>query len=252
MACKRGVKAQPMTVDIGGRQLFLNCVGVAKSPVVILEAGSEATSEAWRLVQPEVAKFAHVCSYDRAGLGRSDPAGHEESIAENVSDLHTLLKKGGVAGPYVLVGHSSGGLRVRLYQSQYPGEVAAMVLVDSAHEEQVWRFNDAIPGAVRGIPQDPAGLARMGMLPARQHSTWHADIPLIVIEHGKPMELPPAAREHAQQAEDAMHALQLDLVSRSKNGELRKAIHSGHDIPTEEPQAVVLAIQDILSRIKPM
>ncbi|HMD77008.1 MAG TPA: alpha/beta fold hydrolase [Terracidiphilus sp.] len=252
MACKQGVEAQPMAVDIGGRRLLLNCAGKAKSPAVILEAGSEATSEAWRLVQLEVAKFAYVCSYDRAGLGRSDPAGHEESIAENVSDLHALLQKAGVAGPYVLVGHSSGGLRVRLYQSRYSGEVAAMVLVDSAHEEQVWRFNDAIPGAVRGIPQDPAGLARMGMLPARQHLLWHADIPLIVIEHGKPMELPPAAREHAQQAEDAMHALQLDLASRSKYGELRKAEHSGHDIPMEEPQAVVKAIQDILSRTKPI
>jgi len=252
MACKHGVEAQTWAVDIGGRRLFLNCAGEAKSPAVILEAGSEATSDAWRLVQPEVAKFAYVCSYDRAGLGKSDPATHEESISENVADLHALLQKAGVAPLYVLVGHSSGGLRVRLYQSQYPTEVAAIVLVDSAHEEQVWRFNDAIPGAVRGIPQDPAGLARMGMLPARQHSSWHTNIPLIVIEHGKPMELPPAALDHAQLAENAMHALQLDLASRSKYGELRKAEHSGHDIPTEEPEAVVLAIRDILSRIKPM
>jgi hypothetical protein len=91
-------------IDIGGRRLFLNCSGKPHSQTVILEAGSESTSESWARVQPRVAEFAYVCSYDRAGLGKSDPAGHEETVAENVADLHQLLGKVALAPPYILVG----------------------------------------------------------------------------------------------------------------------------------------------------
>lgn len=240
---------QGRMVDIGGRELYMNCSGQRRSPTVVLEAGSEATSESWRRVQAGVSKFAYVCSYDRAGLGRSPSAGHEESVAENVADLHALLGKSEIAPPYILVGHSSGGLRVRRYQTQFNNEVVGMVLVDSAHEEEVWRFNDAIPGSVRGVPADPANLPRLGMLPPRQRLQWRVDIPLIVLVHGKPMELPPNMRAQAALAEKIMHDMQQDLASRSAKGELRTAEHSGHDIPNEEPEVVVQAIRDVASRV---
>ena len=255
--CRSGIAGQASRqqrqemIDIGGRRLFLNCSGTPHSPIVILEAGSEATSESWARVQPRISEFAYVCSYDRAGLGRSDSAGHEETIAENVADLHQLLGKAALSPPYVLVGHSSGGIRVRRYQAQFKDEVIGMVLVDSAHEEQIWRFNDISPGFVRGIAANPANLPRLGMLPPQEHLQWRANIPLIVLEHGKPMEFPPALVAQGRLIEKSLHAMQQDLASRSTQGEIRTAQHSGHDIPNEEPDMVVLAVRDVLTKSAP-
>jgi pimeloyl-ACP methyl ester carboxylesterase len=256
-SCRSGMAGQASRhqwqemIDVGGRRLFVNCSGTPHSRTIILEAGSEATSESWARVQPKIAEFAYICSYDRAGLGKSGSAGHEETIAENVTDLHQLLGKAGLPRPFVLVGHSSGGIRVRRYQAQFKDEVIGMVLVDSAHEEQIWRFNDIMPGFVRGVPADPANLPRLGMLPPREHLQWRADIPLIVLEHGKPMEFPPALVAQGQLIEKSLHAMQQDLASRSTQGELRTAQHSGHDIPNEEPDMVVLAVKDVLTKSAP-
>jgi hypothetical protein len=239
----------PTMVNIGGRSLYLNCSGRISSPVVILEAGGGGTSESWDRVQPEVAKVAHVCSYDRAGSGKSDAAAHQHNMQEHVADLHALLQKAGIKPPYILVGHSLGGLIVRRYQTQFTGEVVGMVLVDSAHEEQLARFKD-IPGALVGPPADPANWTRDGFLPPGQPLQWHVDMPLIVIEHGRPMKLPPTAQAHTTQLEQIMHELQRDLASRSSKGQLRTAKESGHDIPAKEPKEVVNAIRDVLRQTR--
>ena len=119
-------------VDAGGWRLHLNCTGDARpsQPTVILEAGKGDFSVEWSLVQTGVAKFARVCSYDRAGDGWSDLGPHPRTFHQIVYELHTLLDKAGVKGPFVLVGHSYGGWLVRLYASTYPAEVAGMVLVE--------------------------------------------------------------------------------------------------------------------------
>jgi pimeloyl-ACP methyl ester carboxylesterase len=128
-------------VDVGGDRLHINCQGCERghgAPTVVMEAADFSLS--WDLVQPGVARFASVCSYDRAGLGWSERGPKPRSAGNMVEELHTLLGQAGVEPPYVLVGHSKGGLFVRLYAHQYPGEVAGMVLVDAAHEEQESRF----------------------------------------------------------------------------------------------------------------
>lgn len=116
-------------VDIGGRRLNIVCTGKG-SPTVILEAGLLADSAAWRLVQPAVSRNTRVCSYDRAGLGFSDPANDARDANAIVNDLHALLHKAEIAAPYVLVGWSSGGPYTRLYQYTYPNEVVGLVEVD--------------------------------------------------------------------------------------------------------------------------
>jgi pimeloyl-ACP methyl ester carboxylesterase len=117
-------------VDIGGRDLFLHCTGEG-SPTVILEAGFGDTSDIWDKVQPGVARTTRVCSYDRAGMGQSDPPPTDvRTFGEVVADLHALLTAAGVPAPYVLVGNSIGGLFVRLYAGTYPEETAGLVLVD--------------------------------------------------------------------------------------------------------------------------
>jgi len=116
-------------VNIGGRRLNIVCSGQG-SPTVILEAGLLADSTAWRLVQPAISRSTRVCSYDRAGLGFSDPAGAPRDAAAIVRDLHALLTGAEIAAPYVLVGWSSGGPYTRLYQYRYPKEVVGLVEVD--------------------------------------------------------------------------------------------------------------------------
>src|SRR5215471_7273636 len=128
-------------VDVGGWRLHLNCTGEARAsqPTVILEAGVGAFSVEWSLVQPHVSKFARVCSYDCAGDGWSDLGPHPRTLRQIVYELHTLLNKGEVKPPLVLVGHSYGGWLVRPYASTYPAEVAGMVLVE-AGADNPWRM----------------------------------------------------------------------------------------------------------------
>jgi pimeloyl-ACP methyl ester carboxylesterase len=120
-------------IDIGGWRLHLNCTGeaVAGQPTVVLEAGIGAFSVEWVLLQPRVAPFARVCSYDRAGVGWSELGPAPRTRHQMVFELHTLLETAGERAPYLLVGQSFGGSVVRLYATVYPAEVAGMVLVDT-------------------------------------------------------------------------------------------------------------------------
>lgn len=132
-------------IDVGGHRLHINCTGKG-SPTVVMEAGAGDFSFDWSLVQPEVARFTRVCTYDRGGYAWSDPGPMPRTMQQIVSELHTGLRKAWAKAPYVLVGQSLGGLIVRVYASQYPAEVAGMVLVDSSHEDdQVMLNNKLVP-----------------------------------------------------------------------------------------------------------
>ena len=131
-------------VDVGGYRLHLNCMGQG-SPTVILDAGLGDFSLTWGQVQPEIAKITRVCSYDRAGYGWSESSPQHQTAITKAEALHTLLVNAEIPGPYVLVGHSLGGLIGRVYTHSYPDEVAGMVLVDSSHEEMYLRQTAAVP-----------------------------------------------------------------------------------------------------------
>lgn len=126
-------------IDVGGWRLHLNCTGQpsASQPTVILEAGVGDFSVEWSRVQPGIAKFARVCSYDRAGDGWSDLGPHPRTFRQLVSELHTMLERAQIAPPYVFVGHSFGGWVVRTYELTYPKEVAAMVLVEGGGDNPI-------------------------------------------------------------------------------------------------------------------
>lgn len=126
-------------VDVGGYRLHMDCQG-SGSPTVIMEAGLGEPSMMWALVQQQAPTTVRVCVYDRAGLGWSDASPKPRTAENMVDELHTLLKNANIAGPYIMVGHSTGGMLVRLYTHLYPTEVIGMVLVDAQHEEQFERL----------------------------------------------------------------------------------------------------------------
>jgi pimeloyl-ACP methyl ester carboxylesterase len=129
-------------VDVGGLRLHLYCTGELQpgQPTVILEALSGGMSSYWVWVQGYLAETTRVCSYDRPGRAWSDPAPSPPTLAGTLQNLHALLQGGGVSAPYVLVGHSIGGLFVRAYTAAYPHEVSGLVLLDSAHPHQFERY----------------------------------------------------------------------------------------------------------------
>jgi pimeloyl-ACP methyl ester carboxylesterase len=122
-------------IDVGGYRLHLDCQGEGE-PTVVIDAGQGDFSLSWAEILTRTAVFSRVCVYDRAGLGWSDPSPKSRTAEAMVEELHTLLAKANVPGPYVLVGASTGGMNVRLFAHKHPREVAGLVLVDSAHEDQ--------------------------------------------------------------------------------------------------------------------
>ena len=138
-------------VQVNGRQLHLNCTGVG-TPTVILEAGlGVGASMSWAPVQDTIARFTRVCSYDRAGLLWSDPRQGARNAATVASELAALLETAGVASPYVMVGHSFGGLFVRVFTERAPHEVVGVVFVDASHPDQDRRLEEEL-GWVRPRP----------------------------------------------------------------------------------------------------
>jgi pimeloyl-ACP methyl ester carboxylesterase len=127
-------------VDVGGRKLHIHCIGEG-SPAVILDAGFGEPSLYWFRVQPEIAKFTQVCSYDRAGLGWSDASPGPRTARQIAADLDALLTRT-VAPPYILVGHSCGGYWSRVYAAEHRNKVVGLVLVDSAANQQGKRFGE--------------------------------------------------------------------------------------------------------------
>ena len=153
-------------LDVGGRRLHVYEAGQG-SPIVLLEAGIAATSLSWRPVQTEIAKFARVASYDRAGLGWSDANSQPLTLSGLVDDLHCLLEVAQLPPPYILVGHSFGGLIVRAYANRYPAETAGLVLVDALRPEEWHPLSSEQRGTLaRGVRLSRRGamLARMGIV----------------------------------------------------------------------------------------
>lgn len=271
-------------VDIGGRRLHLDCKGDASGPTVIFEAGlSQYTARsAFAKVQDAIAPFAHACTYDRAGLGWSDPVAGARTQQDMVVDLHALVAAKKLRTPLVIVGHSVGGLLARLYAHEYPDEVAGLVLVDASPEPYLFTPGAAkfranltaeieaglkkaqgdgpvvplpaevepdivvafLPRVLATVKQEYEALDRVpaAMQQARGYGTL-GDLPLAVIRRGK-TETPP-------NAEDIQwRQWQEDLATLSSRGSLVVAENTGHVIPYENPAVVADAVRWILDEIR--
>lgn len=170
-------------VNAGELRLNLYCTGQGR-PTVLLEAGLADSLDSWRQVQPEIAQFTRVCSYDRAGYGYSDPGPMPRSGDRIASELQQALRSAGEKPPYILVGHSFGGFLVRIFNGKYPGQVAGIVLVDATQEDQY-----------RLLPPAWARLSAATRQRARRQAFWapiYLDLGLARLElRLKGQEVPP-------------------------------------------------------------
>lgn len=243
-------------VDIGALSLHIHCIGEGV-PIVVLDSGLGMSGAAWDDVQPEVGRFTRVCAYDRAGRGYSSPAPKPHPNRQMARELGVLLERAGQRGPYVLVGHSMGGMNARLFASEHPDRVAGMVLVDAVGDGQPSRYWALIPDAAMAELRDmldklPEGLDLdtyvAGFADMRESSRSIGDVPLIVLTHGR--EDPPprgSSPEQATKIRAAWQEMQMDLAKLSTNAVHVTAPNSGHNMQWEAPRLVVAAIHQAVN-----
>jgi len=254
LATSMSASGEQRMISIGDRRLAVYCDGQAtRSRTVILISPGANSAEEWGTIQPAISNFTRVCSYDHANAGQSDKAPFKlESVDQAVDDLHAWLTASGEKGPFVLVSHSIAGLYARRFVTRYPQEVAGLVFIDSAHEEQMWRLHEIDP---QGPPLSDI-TAQLGFyIKGGQRLDWHTELPLIVLGRGLPT--PRRARDGSDSQTNRMteeqfaewdrtwRELQKDLANRSTRGEFRVAERSGHFIQRDQPDLVIQAIRDV-------
>ena len=257
-------------IDVGGHRLHLWCTGEG-APAVILDAGLGGTSADWGFVQPELTRLTRTCSYDRAGMGYSD-AGPSPRTARRIAlELSELLTRGGVDGPVVLVGASSGALNVRMFASDFPDRVAGLVFVDGSHEDQGLE----LPTMARFVPLlSTLGVLRLrgislgprieSLAPATQPfaratrfrtSGYHAAADEIthlsetmseVRSSRRRLSVPLVVVTAGRGTDDGWRALQRDLVTLSDGGCQMIAEQSGHLVALGQPEVVVDAVRAVV------
>ena len=290
LSAARDHRAHPMPgqlVDIGGYRMHIHCTGQG-TPTVVLDSGLGDSYISWHKVQPQIAQFTRVCSYDRAGLGYSDSSPRPRTSKDIAEELHTLLHNAGIPPPYILVGHSMGGYDVRLYASLYRNEVVGMVLVDASHPEQQKRFPPALNDMDATWQREmkfleftmPFGIPRLLGFCANDaevraadcnfHSAREAvaemkaistsaaqtaatgslgDIPLVVLSHDPNTPQPDLPEDLVKPTNDAWEKMQEELAHLSTRGTQVIAKNCGHYIQLDRPDLVVEAVRKVVDQV---
>jgi pimeloyl-ACP methyl ester carboxylesterase len=261
-------------VDIGGYRLHLWCTGNG-APAVILDNGLGGSSVGWGFVQPEVARFTRVCSYDRAGMGYSDPGPSPRTARRIASELSELLARSEIAGPVVLVGASIAGFNVRLFATDHAERAAGLVLVDASHEDDA----HDVPWMARFVPLlSTIGIFRLsgvsfgqsdeslapsvrqfaratrfraaGYQAAADEIIHVGDSADEVRSSRRRLTIPVLVLTGARGADENWRRLQQDQASLSERGCLIVAQQSGHVVQVDQPQIVVDAIRTVVETIR--
>lgn len=274
-------------VDAGGFLLHINCVGEG-SPTVLFENGSGNASTIWNKVVPEVSKLTRTCTYDRAGIGWSRISPHPRDFDQVNKELNDLLTNAGEAGPFILAGHSLGGIYVQNFVNRYPDKVAGVMLIDSTHPEQFVRGIDGgkLVWILRIVKvTSPVGIIRLVtnltsdnspeslQSNAIQNTTKHhfamanellnseesfrklganpmkpGDKPLVVISRSPNSPTPGAA--NPDEVQQTWTGLQNELAALSPNTKHITATKAGHMIQSEEPDLVIDAVQEVWNAVR--
>jgi pimeloyl-ACP methyl ester carboxylesterase len=230
--------------------LFYRCTGQG-SPTVVMDAGLGETSDTWANVESGVAEQASTLVYDRANIGRSERVSHPRTSRRMVAELRDLLRLGKIKPPYILVGHSFGGLNMMLFARLYPGEVAGMVLIDSSHPNQTARFMSVLSPElkqkyVQGFASDE-GMTfdqRIQCEDELRSATPMPDIPLYVLMSGRRRE--GKVNWPYREWDRIWHEQQLELAHLTTNSKFLSTEKSGHFIHNDEPELVIEAISTII------
>jgi pimeloyl-ACP methyl ester carboxylesterase len=273
-------------VDIGGgRKMYLKCSG-RESPTVVLVGGLRASADDWSIsdkskptVFSKVGKFTRGCACDRPGTpvgaqpSRSDPVPQPTTPKDAVADLHALLSASGEAGPYVLVGHSYGGLIVRLYASTYPKEVSGLVLIDALSEglqdaetPEQWaiqrkliegdvRESVALYPALERIDVDRSfnqiraapPLRSIPLVVLSADRPWGPQVPSMIAAGKLPADIPP---DFGYVTDAAQKKAQERLAKLVPNEKHITNTNSGHEIHKEQPQLVIDAIREVVEAVR--
>lgn len=257
-------------VDVGGRALYIECTG-SGSPVVVLQSGLAESSTYWSRIAPTIAASTTVCAYDRAGHGRSDEASAPQDGTAIAADLHTLLERAELTGPFVLAAHSSGGPYTQVFATRYPESVAGVVFLDAQPAEAFTALPDypatyrtlqlmyglspslariGILGPVLGLPADQSTVAaarnardELGILPTAlqqaQGLTSLGDRPLIVVTAGT------GSQAGWLAAHERMAALSTDSAQRIVEAASHSSLITGH-----EADASSQAILDVIAAVR--
>jgi pimeloyl-ACP methyl ester carboxylesterase len=273
VATRRDLASTPppgQLVDVGGHRLHLWCMGTG-APPVILEAGLGGSSTDWGFVQPEIARFTRVCSYDRAGMGYSDPGPSPRTARRIAEELGKLIDRSSLQGPVVLVAASSGGFDVRVFASDHTDRVAGLVLIDASHEDQAHE----VPRLARWVPllsslgvfrllgisfgPSPAMLAtsvqrfdRATRFRAAGYQAAADEIIHIresaseVRSSRRKLPIPVVVVTGARGADATWRNLQRDQVTLSERGCQIVAEQSGHLVQIDQPEIVVDAVRSVI------
>jgi len=263
-------------VDVGGYRVHIDCAGEGSPAVVVVGAGF---SFDWGLVQPEVAKFTRVCTYDPSGTAWSDP-GPAPTCPNRVAEIHALLKNAGIDGPYVLVGLSIGALAARFYASQYPNEVGGMVVVDHAFLDPV-DDSPPVPARTPGLDSPPVlisktpivftieDISNFNNLPQRNRELhrWAASLKPVLpgVETAKECaaQIDAATRGRSRALGDIPLAvvsttndapnypkLQAKLLALSNRSHQLISKKSFHAIEIDEPEVVIRAVRQVVEAVR--
>ena len=273
LATRKDLAATPPPghlVDIGGYRLHLWCTGDG-APAVILDTGLGGSSADWGFVQPDVARFTRVCSYDRAGMGYSDPGPSPRTARRIASELAALLTRGGIAGPVVLVGASIAGFDVRVFASDHPERAAGLVLVDASHEDQAHEvprmarfvpllstigvlrlFGVSFGQRIESLAPSVRQFARATSFRAAGYQAAADEIIHIwdsaseVRSSRRKLTIPVLVITGGRGADENWRQLQRDQASLSERGCLMIAQRSGHVVSVDQPDVVVDAIRTVV------
>jgi pimeloyl-ACP methyl ester carboxylesterase len=246
----------------GGRSLYLRCVG-SGSPTVVLEAGFGGDSNNWSVVQPRLGHITRTCAYDRAGLGNSLPLPGVHDGADELADLQRLLSRAKLPPPYVVVGHSYGGLLARMFAVAHPATARGVVLVDAMGQDQdrraiaLWRAQPPSVRRAAGAPvlppvQSGVAVRATERLAARVRTLGHR--PLVVITRGRLGDtLPPMPRRVRLAFGRLWTTMQGELAGMSTDHVHVVAVRSGHFVQGPvggQPSVVVAGVRAVVDAVR--